>query len=223
MISIIIPVYNEGAIIKDALSALSYNDNLEVIVADGNSDDNTIEQARHYPVKIIKSIKNRAAQLNAAAKTAKGNSLLFLHADCKLEEGSLESIEYILNDGFVGGCLRQRIASDKLIYRFIEASGNTRAGLLKVFYGDQGIFVRRNVFFKLNGFDEVGLFDDVMFSNKLSREGKTRVLDKNIYTSPRRWTKQGIIKTTLINWFLTLAFIFGVSAQRLKNIYNDIR
>ncbi|MCQ9208389.1 MAG: glycosyl transferase family 2, partial [Omnitrophica bacterium] len=118
---------------------------------------------------------------------------------------------------------KQRITDSRAIYRWIESSGNIRAKLSKIFYGDQAIFVRRDIFFKIGGFDEVALFDDVLFSKKLRREGQTRVLNRNVYTLPRRWKRQGIIKVTLINCIVNIGFKLGVSPQRLKKFYCEIR
>jgi rSAM/selenodomain-associated transferase 2 len=223
MISVIIPVYNEEKSIRDLLNSFCYSNELEIIVADGASIDQTVELAQNYPVRIVKTIKNRSNQMNEAARIAKGDILVFLHADCRLEEESLEEIRDISHKGYVGGCLTQRIDSDKLIYRVIETSGNIRAKLLKVFYGDQAIFVKRDAFFKVDGYDDVELFDDIMFSRKLKKLGDTCVLKSRVYTSARRWERQGIIKTTLINWILTLGFLLGISHRNLKQIYHDVR
>jgi len=223
MISIIIPTYNEEKRISDVLECIHKYDE-EIIIADGGSDDNTLEIAGRFErVRILKTEKGRAHQMNRAARIAKGNILLFLHADCIPEHDSLAKITACINSGYAGGCLSQRISSRKRIYRLIERSGNLRAKLSGIFYGDQAIFVKRDVFLSLGGFDDVDIFEDVLFSQKLRKSGKTAVLEKKVYTCSRRWQKQGIIKTTAINWLVTLGFIFGVSPQILKKVYQDIR
>lgn len=153
----------------------------------------------------------------------RGEVMLFLHADCLLEEESLETIENLLKDGYIGGCLSQRINSARPIYRFIEASGNLRAKLFRVFYDDQAIFVRRDIFSKVGGFDNVPLFEDVLFSKKMAKEGKTCVLNKEVFVSPQRWQRKGIIMTTIIFWLLSLGLSLGISFNRLKRLYQDIR
>ncbi len=223
MISIIVPTYNEETTIKKLLNSFSYNGSFEIIVADAGSSDRTKEFAEGYPVKFIECRKNRALQMNEAVKAASGGIFLFLHCDCRLENGSLESIEEALNNGYIGGCLTHKINSNKFIYRFIEASGNIRAKLFRIFYGDQAIFSRRDTFFKLGGFAKVGLFEDVIFSKNLKKQGRTGILNKKVYTSPRRWEKQGIIKTTLLYWLLTLGFLAGVSTHLLEKMCSDIR
>ncbi len=223
MISIIVPVHNEEKIIKQFLSSFSYNYSLEVIVVDGQSSDQSKEFAKSFPIKVVKGIKNRAQQMNSGARAAKGDILLFLHADCLIENDSLNKIVQALNNGYIGGCLSQKIDSPKLIYRFIEVSGNIRARLFKIFYGDQAIFVRKDIFLRIKGFDNVDLFDDVLFSKKLNKMGKVCVLNDKVYSSCRRWARQGIIKTTLINWLLSLGFFIGIAPHILKKIYNDNR
>lgn len=223
MISVIIPTYNEEKNIKNTLKSLLSHRNIEIIIVDGQSSDKTVELARNYPVKIFRSEINKGIQMNSGAEEASGEIFLFLHSDCTPEGGAFLAIKDCLSRGYIGGCLSLRIDSDNIIYRFIEASGNIRAKLSKIFYGDQGIFVRRDVFFKIGGFDKVELFEDIIFSKKLKREGKTAILNKKIYASARRWQKQGVIKTTLVYWLLTLGFLFGVSPGTLKKIYSDLR
>jgi rSAM/selenodomain-associated transferase 2 len=201
----------------------SVGDDREVIVVDGGSSDRTVEMAERFPVSVIHTGKNRACQMNAGAGEAKGDTLLFLHADTSLEEGGIEAVQSCARDGYVGGCFTHRIDSDRVIYRIIAASGNLRAKLFGVFYGDQGIFVRKDVFLRMGGFDEVRLFEDVIFSKRLRGEGKVKVLSKKAHCSPRRWERQGIVKATLINWLVTIGFLLGISPTRLKRVYRDVR
>jgi len=224
MISIIIPVYNEEQTIKRLLEALSgEKDKPEIIIVDGGSTDKTLAIAQAYPVKIIHSGKGRSRQMNRGAQAASGDILLFLHADCLPEQGTPAAIKEFLNEGHIGGCLHHKIDSSGLIYRLIEVSGNLRAKWSKIFYGDQAIFVRREDFFKIGGFDEVDLFEDVLFSKKLKRSGKVGQLDKKATASARRWQNQGLVKATLINWLLTIGFLTGIPVNRLKKFYLDIR
>lgn len=223
MISVIIPAYNEEKTIGRLLDNIAAQKNVEVIVVDGGSSDRTEDVVKSYPVKVIRTRKQRALQCNKGAEIAKGRMLVFLHADCVFQEGSLDAISNCIDKGFIGGCLRQQIDIDKGIYRFIENSGNLRAKMSKIFYGDQAIFVRSDIFSQIGGFDRVDLFDDVLFSKKMKKAGKTCLLDKKVYTSPRRWQRQGLLKTTFINWLLSLGFILGVSPRLLKKVYFDIR
>lgn len=222
MHSIIIPVYNEERNIAKLLDYLVPLQ-AELVVVDGGSTDKTIAVVEQYPVKIIKSAKGRARQMNKGASQANGDILIFLHADCLPEEGFLETITRAIDNDYIGGCLTHTIDSDSLIYRWIEASGNIRARISKVFYGDQCIFVRKDIFERLGAYDEVELFEDVIFSRKLKKEGLVAIFDKKVLTSSRRWKKQGLAKVTLINWIIGIAFMFGVSTERLRTLYEDVR
>ncbi len=223
MISIIIPVYNEEVAIDRTLSALPFGEGIEVIVVDGQSDDGTMDVVRQYPVKVVTSPRGRALQMNAGASVARGDVLLFLHADCLLEKEGLKAIEKQVSLNFVGGCFTHKIDSPKWIYRWIEASGHLRAEFFKIFYGDQAIFVRRDIFERMGGFEPVPLFEDVIFSRKLRHSGKTIVLGDHATVLPRRWEKAGLVKTTLLNWILTSGFILRVSTDRLAKLYKNIR
>jgi len=223
MISVIIPVYNEEKLIARTLDILSANGDIEVIVVDGGSSDCTLGLLGRYPVKVITQEKGRAGQLNSGARAAQGDILLFLHADCYPEVKAFQAIERCIKRGFIGGCLRYKIEAPALVYRWIERSGDIRARLFKIFYGDQAIFVRKDVFTALGGFDDVDLFDDILFSKKMRCYGRISVLDTRVYASARRWQTQGVVKTSVVNWLISAGFLLGVSPALLKKIYPDIR
>lgn len=223
MISIIIPVFNEEAAIERTLKSLPYGKDLEVIIVDGQSNDRTMDIVGQYPVKVITSSRGRAVQMNAGAAVARGDVFLFLHADCVIAAEGLRVIAQHILSNCVGGCFTHQIDSEKWIYRWIETSGNVRAKLFKIFYGDQAMFVRRDIFEHMGGFDQVPLFEDVLFSRQLRQLGKTIVLDSSATVLPRRWEKRGIIRTTLINILLSWGFTLGVSTQRLAKLYKNVR
>lgn len=223
MISIIIPTYNEEKTINDLLRCIQ-DFSAEIIIADGGSTDKTRDIAANFKkINILKTSKGRARQMNQAVMKAQGDIILFLHADCIPEQNTLEDIVKCIDYGYSGGCLSQRIASHKKIYRFIETSGNLRAKFSRIFYGDQAMFVKKHIFLSLGGFDDVDIFEDVLFSKKLRNKHKVTLLKTKVYVSPRRWQEQGIIRTTLINWVITAGFILGFSPSFLKKIYADIR
>lgn len=223
MISVVIPVYNEEAAIENTLKALPFGKGIEVIVVDGHSTDKTAEIVSRYPVNVMFSPRGRALQMNAGASAARGDILLFLHADCVIDAQGLKNLEKHIVFNFVGGCFAHRIDSPRRIYRCIEASGNMRAAVLKIFYGDQAIFVRKDIFERIGGFEPVPLFEDAIFSKRLRQTGKTIVLDSEAVVLPRRWERKGVLRTTLLNWFLTFGFILGVSTDRLAKLYKNIR
>jgi rSAM/selenodomain-associated transferase 2 len=223
LVSVIVPTLNEESVIEGTLSSLPREESLEIVVVDGGSLDRTVELVRELPVTLVRSARGRARQMNAGAQAAKGDVFLFLHADCRLGRGWLQALRVAMEDGFAGGCFTQRIDSPRRIYRLIEWMGNTRARKTGIYFGDQAIFSRRGIFFDLNGYDEVEIFEDVMFSRKLSRCGKTGVLPPKLMVSPRRWEERGIVRTTLLFWFLTIGYMLGVSTRRLKGFFDDVR
>lgn len=225
MISIIMPIYNEEAILEKTLRIIArqLNGN-ELIVVDGGSSDNSLSIARRYANRVIISSKGRASQMNSGARLANGNVLLFLHADSWLEDGALDEIEgCFLRDNCIGGCLTQRVSGNSLLFRLIEIAANIRARYLHRFYGDQAIFLLKDIFIRLGGFPDINLFEDLAFSTKMHRSGRTILLKKRIYCSSRRWDEGGIIKTTLKNWLLTMLYLSGVATAKLHLLYGDVR
>ena len=224
MISIIIPVYNEeDELVKNKSFYESLHGKAELLFADGESTDKSTEIAKRFG-RVIYSKRGRGIQMNSAAKDASGDILLFLHADTRILVGSLQLIENAVhNENFVGGCLTQEIDKKGIIYRLIESEGNLRARISKIFYGDQGIFVKKDVFFKINGFPETPIMEDVLFTKKIRNLGKTAIFPDKIFVSPRRWEKKGILKTAFIYSSINILFHMGVSLERIKLRYKDLR
>lgn len=224
MISIVIPVYNEETILsgqREYFTALSKE--TELIFVDGGSDDDTVRRALDFG-EVISTKKNRSFQMNAGARLAKNDILLFLHADTCIPKQALRRVKTaVTEDGFIGGCFCQVIDNPRLIFKWIAWTGNLRAKMFKVFYGDQGIFVRRDIFEKLGGFPDTALAEDVFFTRKLRQEGKVGVLDDPIYCSARRWVDQGIGKTFLLNMKITAGLLKDKNIDLLSKEYKDIR
>lgn len=224
MISVIIPVYNEETMLRknnNYYRVLSQNS--ELIFVDGGSEDKTVSLANKLG-RVVKARKNRAAQMNAGAHAAKGKILLFLHADAILQQRHLEKLEEIvISKEFAGGCLTQVLDEPGLIFKWIAFTGNVRAKMTKVFYGDQAIFVRQSIFKKLRGFPEVKICEDILFSRKLRNFGSVDILPVPVYCSARRWKKRGIMKTFLTNRRITIPLTFGTHPNKLKVGYEDVR
>lgn len=224
MISIIVPVYNEEKVLSENAPRLhKLAQHAELIIVDGGSTDRSVELASCLG-KILMGKKGRAVQMNYGAGFAQSNILFFLHADTFTCADTLKSIEKnIMNNGFIGGCLTQRIDREGARYRLIENFGNIRARLTKIFYGDQGIFVRKDIFSKIGGFPEVPIMEDIIFTKKLRRTGKTIVLKDKISVSARRWEKKGVIKTVLVYSFLNFSYWMKVSLNKISSFYADLR
>ena len=223
MISVIIPILNEAKILEETLTRLQPQlENHELIIVDGGSTDESVRIAEKYG-KVVFSERGRAKQLNAGAAAATGDILVFLHADVQLESGAFKAVESTLSSGYVGGGFLQKIDGKNLLYRIIEITANMRGKFLKVFYGDSGIYVRRDGFQHIDGFPDVPIMEEMGFSKALRKLGKTKMIKPRIHISARRWEKNGIVRTTVINWFITLLYFMGFSLDRIEALYQDIR
>ena len=223
MISVIIPVLNEAKILDQSLARLTPQlKGHELIIVDGGSTDETLLIAKRYG-QVISAERGRARQSNAGAAAARGDILLFLHADVWLDSGAIEGVETAISAGYVGGAFKQRIEGDHSLYRLIECAANFRAKRLKIFYGDGGIFVRRTHFDQIGGFPDIPIMEEVGFSRKLRWHGKVTLVEPRIHISTRRWQKNGILRTTLTNWLITLLYLLRVPPTHLAKLYRHIR
>lgn len=224
MVTIIVPIYNEERVLsKNIADFLNLSRRAELLFVDGGSIDRSIEIVSGAG-SLLHSGKGRSLQMNKGGFSAKGNILFFMHADTMISPDTLLAIERAINNrGFIGGCLTQRIDRDAFIYRLIEKQGNARANRRKIFYGDQGIFVKKDVFERIGGFPEVPIMEDALFTQQLRRMGQTIVLPDRIMVSARRWEKNGVIKTTLFFSLIIMLFRLGAPLRKIKQFYEDIR
>jgi rSAM/selenodomain-associated transferase 2 len=221
--SVIIPTLNEADRIEATIARTRELGPCEIIVADGGSTDGTRELASGANLA-LQTPRGRAVQQNAGAAVAHGDVLLFLHADCWLEAGALEAIQASLSDArTVGGCFRQTIDAPGIAYRVLEFGNALRVRTLGWAYGDQGLFVRREVFTALGGFPELPIMEDLYFTKRLKRAGRFQLLPQRLHVSPRRWEQAGIVRQTLRNWRLIALAHCGVSPERLARQYADVR
>jgi len=224
-LAVVIPTLNEATTIVAAIRDLKGQGPDEVIVTDGGSRDGTAELARAEGVGVVEGPPGRGVQQNRGAAAVQGDLLLFLHADCQLEPGAIASLRTFMatHRRVPGGCFRMRVASGNPLFRWIERGGHLRAGALGIPYGDQGIFVRRQVFDALGGFPEIPILEDVMFSIRLAQRGRLALLPHRILVSPRRWHQTGIVAQTIRNWTLTAGAALGMTPSRLAQFYPEVR
>ena len=219
-LSIIIPVLNEASRIAGAVQHAWDLKPHEVIVVDGGSSDGTAEIAARQSCTLLHSARGRAIQQNTGAYSAGGEVLLFLHADTWLAPAAAEQIARALGkDGLVAGAFCQRIEAPGRIYRMVERGNALRARVLGLPYGDQGIFLGSKIFRQLGGFPNVALMEDVLLMQQIRRVSPPALLPGPLNVSPRRWEKYGIVRQTLRNWSLLLAFELGASPKRLAQFY----
>lgn len=228
MISVIIPTLNEELTLEKSLISVGNSKEVEIIVSDGGSDDATLAIAERLVHKTLSSPAGRGAQMNQGAAAASGDILLFLHADTILPVGWDDFLRTALSDKKIaGGAFSFSLSSSHSgcspSFSFISLMVNLRSRLLKLPYGDQAIFIRRELFEKLGGFREIPIMEDVELVKGMRRLGRLKILNLPVITSSRRWEKEGWIKTTVRNLLLLFLYRLGVSPERLYRFYRAVR
>ncbi|MCC5630958.1 TIGR04283 family arsenosugar biosynthesis glycosyltransferase [Nostoc sphaeroides CHAB 2801] len=219
-ISIIIPAINEAGNIKKAIATTQANLNIEVIVVDGGSSDDTVAIAQSLNVKVISSSPGRAMQMNAGAVAATGEILLFLHADTRLPTGFDEMICTALQQpGTVAGAFKLRIDASLLSLRWVEWGVNLRSHFYQMPYGDQAIFLTKAVFQQIGNFPELPIMEDFELMRRLKAKGRIAIISTPVVTSARRWLQKGVFKTTLLNQIVIIAYLLGVSPKQIRRWY----
>ena len=199
--SAIVPVFEDEASLERLRASLPCDPRLEVIVA------------RPPPL-------GRGAQMNAGARRASGAWLLFLHADSRLPPGWLDAIAGATREQDVcGGWFRFALDAPAWQARAIERLVRARVRLCHLPYGDQGLFVRREIFTSLGGYREWPLMEDVDFVRRLVRAGRVVELPVALATSPRRWLRDGWFRRSARNLAILTLYFLGVSPQTLAHLY----
>ncbi len=232
-LSIIIPVYREAAFISGTIHSildLKICVPFEIIVSDGESTRSTLSLLKkdktiscRHPVKLIPSPLGRGSQLNAGAKAALGELFFFLHADTRMDQKGMDLMIAAWQDHvdpLFCGAFDLHINSEKKVFRMIEKIASLRSRFTKIPYGDQGIFMSRQLFEKINGFPDIPIMEDVGIMSKVKSVSITPIfLSHTITTSARRWKDQGILYTTVKNWVLISLYLLGIPPNVLTKHY----
>jgi rSAM/selenodomain-associated transferase 2 len=217
-LSIVIPVLNEAERIGASLAALAplRRRGHEVIVADGGSADATRELAAPLCERVVSSPRGRGAQMNAGARLATGDALLFLHADSALpSEADRLVLESLQRRRW--GRFDVEIEGRHPLLKVVGWTMNLRSRLTGIATGDQAIFVRRADF---AGFPEIALMEDIAFSRRMKRRGAPACLRSRVRTSGRRWESRGVLRTIVLMWRLRLLYFLGARPERLARLYD---
>lgn len=220
-LSVVIPALNEEASIGYLLERLRVTPSIhEVVVSDGGSTDRTAGAVRP-PARVLPSEPGRGPQLRAGAEAASGDVLLFLHADVLPPPDVADQISGALKAGFVGGNFRLRYPGGGLLGRWLEVLAPLYRRLPR-YYGDSGVFVRRDVYDACGGFPYIPVMEDVVFVRRMEVAGRTAYLPGPMVGASRRWRGRQV-KTVLLWGFMQAAFALGVTPWRLARFYRTSR
>ncbi len=225
LFSVVIPVFNEEAVINSLLEhilSIAGSEVSEIIVADGDPAGLTAGSIHNaFPVKTVLAGRGRGAQMNAGAALAGGDILVFLHADTRLPLPAFSLMGAALSDPVcVAGAFDLEIASPRPAFRLIEKAASLRSRCTRIPYGDQAFFFRRRYFESIGGFADIPIMEDVEIMRRIKKRGDRIVfIDRHAVTSARRWEKEGVLFCTLRNWLLISLYLSGVSPERLARLY----
>ncbi len=215
-ITVVIPTLNETAYLARAIQSAQQADDVEVIVVDGGSSDETTRIAITHGAMVVPSPPGRGRQMNAGAAAARGRVLLFLHADSVLPLGYRTALQRALDQPEVAlTAFRLAIDPDTPPLRRVAWLANLRSRVLGMPYGDQALAIRAPLFRRMKGFQDWPLMEDFEFVRRARRYGRVHVLDEAVRTSGRRWLSCGVVRTTMVHQVCILGYFCGVSPERL--------
>jgi rSAM/selenodomain-associated transferase 2 len=219
-LTVVIPAWNEEGLVARAV--LSVRDEAEVLVVDGGSEDGTCAVAAAAGGQVVRAERGRGRQLDAGARQARGEWLVFLHADTRLEPGWAAELRALARQGCaVGGAFRFAVDAPGRGYRLLERAVALRCRMLRLPYGDQALFARREAYARAGGFPPLPLMEDVAFVSRLRRAGPFALLRARAFTSPRRWERGGLVRTTARNAWLLAQYGMGRPPERLARRYGN--
>jgi rSAM/selenodomain-associated transferase 2 len=221
---VVVPTLNEQEHLPATLARVALAAGDELIVVDGGSLDNTVAIAQQFTPCVLLSPPGRARQMNHGARQARGDVLLFLHADTLLPPQGLETVRTMMQaPHLVGGAFRLAFTPSTPALRVIAWGANVRTRFGKLPYGDQALFVRRSIFEAVGGYANVPFMEDVKLVQTLRQRGALALVPQAVYTSGRRWLRDGIVYTTVRNNVLMALYFCGVPPVTLKRWYDHVR
>lgn len=219
-ISIIIPVLNEATTLPNTLNKLQCIKDIEIIIVDGGSQDETVTIAQSFNLKVLTTEAGKARQMNAGAAIATGDIILFLHGDTQLPEGFSHGIQQLLSQPhIVAGAFQLRISAPMPLVRWVEFGVKMRSHYCQLPYGDQALFMKTQTFRDIGGFPDLPIMEDFALVRQLQKRGKIAIVPVPVITSGRRWQNVGILKTTLINQIVIIGYFLGIPPSTLAQWY----
>ncbi len=226
-LSVVVPVLDEARRLGRQLAALGAVAGVdEILVVDGGSRDDTVAIARGAPgVRVLAAPRGRGHQMNAGARAARGDVLLFLHADAALPPDAARLIARALDDPrVVAGAFRlHTVAEDggRWLAPLLRLA-DVRSRVTRLPYGDQAVFVRRAAFERVGGFPDQPLMEDIELARRLRRVGRIRTVPGVVRVSGRRFLANPV-RAVLAMRVFPLLYRLGVSPARLARLYGDPR
>ncbi len=224
LFSVIVPVWRESSLINTSISRLlgqKASGGAEIIVVDGEQSGSTIKFITSGCVRKVICERGRARQMNNGAAIARGEILVFLHADTLLPAEAFPLIRKTMSDRrFVAGAFDLGFDTHRRIFKITEKYVHLRARLTRVPFGDQAIFIRRGYFQELGGYRNIPIMEDVELMKRIRKRGDSiALIPEKVLTSPRRYAAEGILYCTFRNWTLQILYRLGVSPERLARWY----
>ncbi len=226
-LSVIIPVLHEGGTINRCiqhLNRLHGSERCEIIVVDGSEQRTTARAIQSESIVTLISLPPcRARQMNAGAAAARGDILMFLHADTCLPPDAVSLVTGALEQPrYVGGAFDLAIRSKSPVLGIIARAASLRSRLSRMPYGDQALFIRREYYEKIGRFSDIPLMEDVELMRRIKRRGDSIcIIRERVTTSPRRWEREGIVRCTLRNRLLVTLYCLGCSPHTLVKYYRS--
>lgn len=237
LISIIVPLYNEGSNVVKLIEHLQWLGGFhEAILVDASDQPDSRAIVTSIVQGLPKSSPNtakiglvtsnevgRASQMNLGVASSAGDILVFLHCDTRLPDDAMASIRRVIENGYAWGRFDITLESKGLIYRVIERMVNLRSRIRRIGTGDQAMFIATSLFNKCQGYPQIALMEDIAICKKLNRYSRPGLIKKSVVTSARRWQNKGVLGTILLMWKLRFLFWLGVDSDRLANMYENDR
>jgi rSAM/selenodomain-associated transferase 2 len=219
MISVIVPVKDEGPEVADAFSRFCRPPEVELVVADGGVGEAVRERLRAAGARVLCGDRTRGSRLASAAAEARGDILFFLHADSRPPENALTIIQRAIDEGAQGGAFSLAYEPSDPAMRWIAWWANRRSRLARLPFGDQGIFCRRDAYEKSGGFRDLPVCDDLDLVLRLRRVGRFVIRPEKTTTSPRRYRDSGALRQVLRNWKVMAGYFAGAPPETLNRWY----
>lgn len=220
-IAVIIPVLNEAQQLDELILRVNslQSNGARVVIVDGGSNDGTIEQLQQTKIELISSEKGRAKQMNKGWRSVQAESYWFLHADCQPPNSALADIQNTLNNRQRWGRFNVSLSGRSPMFRIIEFMMNWRSCLTQVATGDQGIFVEARLLEEIDGIPDIPLMEDIALSKQLRKHSRGACIKSPMIVSSRRWEKSGIVRMTVLMWWLRLRYFLGANPAELYKSY----